>query len=134
MSDKSGDANVSASVLLNALADALAAASSVLRQHADAPSPRQATTGGSREPGAVDRARVVHPLLGPRQAEIIGLLEQAHPDGAGTGDLSRRMGYDEPNVHLALQALTGQGLVEKDVTTRPHRYRLSADLLRPGDQ
>ncbi|NUT94454.1 MAG: hypothetical protein HOY78_20790 [Saccharothrix sp.] len=124
---------MSALVLLNALADALNAASATLRQHAAALNRAEATAeeGGL---SAVERARIVNPLLGPRQAEVISWLEQAHPDGTDTGDLSRRMDYDQPNVYLTLKGLTEQGLVEKDTTTRPHRYRLSADFLRPSDQ
>jgi DNA-binding MarR family transcriptional regulator len=124
---------MSTSVLLNALADALAAASATLRQHAAVLDQSGRATGEGGPLSAVERARIVNPLLGPRQAQILGLLEEAHPEGTDTGKLGRGMGYDQANVYLTLKGLTEQGLVEKDTTTRPHRYRLAADFLSPGD-
>jgi hypothetical protein len=116
-----------ASVLLNAAADALNAAASTLRQHAIALSP-QVSDGQSLS--AVERARVQHPQLGPRQAEAITLLEPLYPEGTDTGYLYREMDYDQPNVYLTLQGLIKLGIVEKNATTRPHTYRLHPDFMR----
>ena len=111
--------------MLDAMAEALEAGAAVLRRHsalADVESPARAAGG------VVSRARAVHPLLGPRQAEILGLLEEAGREGTNTGVLSRAMEYDQPNVYLTLRGLIGLGFVEKDETTSPHTYRLT-DLL-----
>jgi hypothetical protein len=108
--------------MLDAMAEALEAAAAVLRRYsalADVES--HARTAG----GVVSRARAVHPLLGPRQAEILGLLEEAGREGTNTGVLSRAMEYDQPNVYLTLRGLIGLGFVEKDETTSPHTYRLT---------
>lgn len=106
--------------MLDAMAEALDAAAA-LRRHsalADVESPTVAA-------GVVSRARAVHPLLGPRQAEILGLLEETGREGTNTGVLSHAMEYDQPNVYLTLQGLIGLGFVEKYDTTSPHTYRLT---------
>jgi hypothetical protein len=108
--------------MLDAMAEALEAAAAVLRRRsalADVESPTVAAAG------VVSRARAVHPLLGPRQAEILGLLEESGRGGTNTGVLSRAMEYDQPNVYLTLRGLIGLGFVEKDETTSPHTYRLT---------
>ncbi|UQS27564.1 hypothetical protein L1857_34595 [Amycolatopsis thermalba] len=119
-----------AAAVLNAWSDALSAASAVLRQHALALSPAVE----ARALSAVDRARIMNPQLGPRQAEIITLLDELYPKGADTGYLHRKMNYDQPNVYLTLKGLIQQGIVEKDATTRPHLYRLTDDFMKPDDQ
>jgi len=98
-----------------------------LRQHLAPPSVQLAPEGDS--PAAVvGRARVMHPLLGKRQAEIIELLAEEHPKTTNTGKLSRAMDYDQPNVYLTLQGLIQANLVIKDATQRPHQYGLSQHL------
>jgi DNA-binding IclR family transcriptional regulator len=71
---------------------------------------------------------MLHPLLGKRQAEVIGLLAKEHPEATNTGKLSRAMEYDQPNVYLTLQGLIQANLVVKDATQRPHQYGLSPNL------
>lgn len=116
--------------LLNAFADAFSAASATFRQHAIALSP-QASSG--QPLSAVERARIMNPQLGPRQAEIIELLAPMYPKGTDTGYLHREMGYDQPNVYLTLQGLIKQGIVEKNVATRPHTYRLHPDFMHEDE-
>jgi predicted transcriptional regulator len=41
----------------------------------------------------------------------------AGEDGTTTGDVGRAMNYDSTNVHIALKALAGFGLVVKDAST-----------------
>lgn len=100
--------------VLNALADALGEASALLRRRAkelagrDAGDSSQASTAG----------------LGPRQAEIVGVLAEFGDGGTNTGVISRRIGYSQPNVHLTLGKLVEKGLVKKDSATRPHSYSL----------
>ncbi len=115
---------------LDALAEAFEAAASVLRRRA-----ALTETGTQERPlsGAVARARAVHPLLGPRQAEVLQLLEEAGPSGTNTGVLSRRMDYDQPNVYLTLRGLITLGFVERDHQTTPHTYRLT-ELLWGDDE
>lgn len=118
-------------VILVAIADALDAASTTLRQRAallrlGSPVP---DTGHTQPQDAVARARAIHPALGPRQIEVIQFLEEAGCSGASTGAIALAIDYDQPNVHLTLQALTTYGIVEKDTSTRPHTYRLRAKFL-----
>lgn len=121
---------MSESALLDALADALAAASAVLRQHAAKLSPAAGDApADSNSPRAVvERARIMHAALGVRQAQVIELLAEVYPGSTDTGKLSRQMDYDQPNVHLTLRGLINQGLVEKDPTLRPHQYKLATAL------
>jgi hypothetical protein len=106
----------------DAMAEALEAAAAVFRRHSALADADSSTVGAGN---VVSRARAVHPLLGPRQAEILGLLEEAGRKGTNTGVLSRAMEYDQPNVYLTLRGLIGLGFVEKDETTSPHTYRLT---------
>src|SRR5437773_7546692 len=102
-----GDAAV-----LEALAEALDTASVVLKRRAALLTGEVGDAHASA--GAVARARVIHPLLGPRQAEVIEQLEQAGRAGTNTGVISRAIKYDQPNVYLTLRGLTTLGFVEKD--------------------
>jgi DNA-binding transcriptional ArsR family regulator len=108
---------------LMALADALEAASAVLRERAlEAVQPVAAT---ALEANAVDRARSQHPALGPRQAEIISVLELYAPGGTNMGVISRAIEYSQSNVHLTLMGLINLGMVVRDEDVRPHVYRLT---------
>jgi DNA-binding MarR family transcriptional regulator len=78
---------------------------------------------------AVQRARAIHPQLGPRQAEVITALEEHGSQGTSTGAISRAIGYDEANVYLTLRGLIRRRFVEKDTMTDPHTYRLAGRLL-----
>jgi DNA-binding MarR family transcriptional regulator len=118
---------MSEAALLNVMADALDAASRVLRQRLALIETTPGNNGKVPE-SAVARARAMHERLGGRQAEILEVLEEAGGAGTNTGVISRRIGQDQANVYLTLQALVRLGFVEKDDTTDPHTYRLAALL------
>jgi DNA-binding IclR family transcriptional regulator len=75
--------------------------------------------------------RKQHPVLGPRQAEVLSLLARAGDRWSDTGELAAEMKYERANVYLTLQGLMELGFVEKDASRRPHVYRL-ADRFRPS--
>lgn len=106
----------------DAMAEALEAAAAVFRRYSALAGDATPAAGTN---GVVRSARAVHPLLGPRQAEILELLKEAGRDGTNTGVLSRAMEYEQPNVYLTLRGLIGLGFVDKDETTSPHTYRLT---------
>ncbi len=76
----------------------------------------------------VRAARAIHSTMGARQEEILRHIASAHPDGVGTGYLSKTMNYDQPNVYLTLKAMIRQGLIVRDEKASPHRYGLSEKL------
>jgi N-methylhydantoinase B/oxoprolinase/acetone carboxylase alpha subunit len=117
---------VSEEAIVSALADALEAAAASLRRRAALlpPDMRSGPQAGSAE----ERARMIHPMLGPRQAEVIRELEEYEPKGTSTGAIARGLGYDQANTHLTLQALMERGLVERDTSVHPHNYRLAPPL------
>lgn len=78
---------------------------------------------------AVVMARKMHPAIGARQVEAFQLIAEAHPDGVGTGPLTRAMNYEQTNVYLTLRALMRQELVIRDESARPQKYFLSQKLL-----
>lgn len=108
--------------VLEALADAFGAAEQVIRKRIARVAVDRPVANVSEVLQAV---RAEHPLLGPRQAQIVELLSEAGDDGMNTGGLSKRMQYDQPNVYLTLQVLREEGFVEKDETVSPHIYRLA---------
>lgn len=105
------------------MAEALEAAAAALRKRVvllgDEPHrPRS-------EQSVVERARAIHPRLGPRQAEVLAILDRYGEEGASTGTLSTAMDYDQPNVYNTLDWLVKLGFVSKDPTSFPHVYRLT---------
>jgi hypothetical protein len=116
--------------LLDAIAEALEAAAAVLRSRATSPRSGAAAAPAASDLSAsvIERARIVHPMLGERQAEILVLVEQAGVAGTTTGEIGRALNYDSTNVHIALSTLARYELVEKDTTVYPHRYRLGPAL------
>lgn len=117
---------MSEAAMLHALADAFDAASTALRQRA-ALSDRDPGPGTTTV-AAVDRARALHPQLGPRQATVIDLLERHGREGTSTAVLSKFMDHGHPKVYLTLRNLVLLGLVEKDESVSPHNYRLAGPL------
>jgi hypothetical protein len=123
---------MSESQVMLALADALDAASRLLRERATAPVPEVGPTTRTAGAGAVERARSIHPSLGPRQAQILEVLEQYGEAGTNTGVISRAIRYSQPNVHLTLMGLMDAGLAVRDATVRPHLYWLAERLRSDG--
>lgn len=112
--------------LLEAFADALEAAARSLRRRAQLSNTEPKGEGG--EGDVVERARAMHPQLGPRQAEVLRVLEDYGATGTNTGVISQVIDYEQANVYLTLQALISLGFVERDTATSPHIYRLSSSL------
>ena len=116
--------------ILEAIADSYDAASAKIREQIALLKIAAPTV--EPEPGTlqkvVDRARAIHPQLGPRQIEVLEVLEIADTEGTSTGHISSIIDYEQPNVYLTLRGLTALGFVAKDETTRPHTYRLAGPL------
>ena len=110
--------------ILTALAEGCEAFAAVLRRYITQPQ------GTHEALSAVELARKMHPMLGPRQAQAIGELEKAEPVGLSTGRLRVIMKYgkENANTHLTLQALVNLAFAERDDSTRPHTYRLGRKL------
>ncbi len=117
--------------VLDALAEAAEAAAAVLRRRAALLRPGE--PGGEPPSGVADRARLVHPMLGPRQAEVLAELETAGRAGTTTGAIARALDNDQANTHITLGALVKHGLADKDASVYPHVYRLSPLLLSPPE-
>lgn len=114
---------------LQAVADALDAASSLLRQRIALSQPYRPSS--SPFLSAAERARELHHSLGDRQVQVLTQLDQAGKDGTTTGHISRKIDYGQPNVYLTLRRLQALGLVQKDESAHPHIYRLAGPLV-PG--
>lgn len=112
---------------LEAIAEALEAAAAVLRRHAaagqaDAPEAQHART-------LTERARQIHPKLGERQEQMLPLLATAGEQGASSGDIARALNYDPPNAATTLNQMVRAGLLLKDQSAPPYRFRLVPELL-----
>ena len=116
--------------VLDSLAEAAEAAAAVLRRRAALARPQPQ---GERSPGTVlDLARQIHPMLGQRQAEVVGELEKVGAAGTTTSAIASALQYDQANTHIALSALVKHGIAEKDTSAYPHIYRLASALLTQG--
>lgn len=110
--------------LLTALTRATEAFLTVLREELVLATPIQASDETVKI-GAVEAARRLHPDLGPRQAEIIELLERTGAEGTTHGAIAKELGRELPNTHTNLQVLVQRGLLERDDSLSPIRYRLA---------
>lgn len=116
--------------ILDSLAEAAEAAAAVFRRRAALARPQPQ---GERSPGTVlDLARQIHPMLGQRQAEVVGELEKAGAAGTTTSAIATALQYDQANTHIALGALVKHGIAEKDTSAYPHVYCLTSGLLTQG--
>ena len=109
--------------IIEAIADALDAASAVLRRRL-----REAVASAepSQSGHVLDAVMREHHGLGPRQRQVIDLVAQHGERGVDTGWLFRAMGYDQANLYLVLRSLVQRGIVEKQSDHHPHLYRLAA--------
>lgn len=114
--------------LLDELAELHQSTADVLRSYASRLDELPSIPNKSPTTTVVERARRLHPSLGPRQEQVLAEVADAGQAGATSGQVSRAMEYDQPNVYLTLQALIRQELVRKDSAARPHRYFLHARL------
>jgi hypothetical protein len=115
------------SEMLDAMADALEAAAAVLRRraatwHSDVPQAQDAET-------LAERARQIHRMLGERQEQMLPLLAAAGEHGATSGDIARALDYDHANATITLNAMVKAGLLLKDESAVPYRFRLVPELL-----
>lgn len=116
--------------ILDSLAEAAEAAAAVFRRRAALARPQPQSEPA---PGTVlDLARQIHPMLGQRQAEVVGELEKAGATGTTTSAIAAALQYDQANTHIALGALVKHGIAEKDTSAYPHVYRLTSGLLPRG--
>jgi hypothetical protein len=119
------------SELLEAMADALEAAATVLRRHAATSHPGVPET--QRAGTLAERARQIHRLLGERQEQMLPLLAAAGEHGATSGDIARALEYDHANAMITLNAMVKAGLLLKDESAAPYRFRLVPELLAGTD-
>jgi DNA-binding MarR family transcriptional regulator len=75
------------------------------------------------------RARRIHRTLGERQEQMLPLLAEAGEHGATSGDIARALDYDHANATITLKAMVKAGLLLKDESAVPYRFRLVPELL-----
>lgn len=115
------------SELLEAMADAFEASAAVLRRRAVAWHPG---VPEAQPPGTlVEQARQIHRLLGGRQEQMLPLLAAAGEHGATSGDIARALEYDHANAMITLNQMVKAGLLLKDESEVPYRFRLVPELL-----
>jgi hypothetical protein len=123
--------------MLEAMADALEAAAAVLRRRAVAWHPDASEAyhaGATAQQGTLaDRARRIHRTLGERQEQMLPLLAGAGVQGATSGDIARALEYDHANATITLNAMVKAGLLLKDESAVPYRFRLVPELLDGPD-
>jgi hypothetical protein len=80
-----------------------------------------------------ERARRIHRMLGERQEQMLPLLAAAGEHGATSGDIARALEYDHANATITLNAMVRAGLLLKDESAVPYRFRLVPELLTGTD-
>jgi hypothetical protein len=117
--------------MLEAMADALEAAAAVLRRR---PAGCHPVVSEARPAGTLaERARRIHRMLGERQEQMLPLLAGAGERGATSGDIARALEYDHANATITLNAMVKAGLLLKDESAVPYRFRLVPELLAGAD-
>jgi DNA-binding IclR family transcriptional regulator len=72
-------------------------------------------------------------MLGERQEQMLPLLAAEGERGATSGDIARALEYDHANATITLNAMVRAGLLLKDESAPPYRFRLVPELLNgPG--
>jgi hypothetical protein len=119
------------SEMLEAMAEAFEAAAAVLRRRAAAgyPDVSEAQQAGT----LAERARRIHRMLGERQEQMLPLLAAAGEHGETSGNIARELQYDHANAMITLNAMVKAGLLLKDESTPPYRFRLVPELLDGTD-
>jgi hypothetical protein len=119
------------SEMLEAMAEALEEAAAVLRRRASALHPG---VPDARPTGTLaERARRMHRTLGLRQEQMLPLLAEAGELGATSGDIARKLGYDHANASITLRAMVKAGLLLRDESAVPYRFRLVPELMDGTD-
>ena len=114
------------SEMLEAMAEALEAAAAVLRRHAVDRGP--GVSEAQHASTLAERARRIHRTLGERQEQMLPLLAEAGERGATSGDIARALEYDHANATITLNAMVKAGLLLKDESAVPYRFRLVPEL------
>jgi hypothetical protein len=111
------------------IADALEAAAKIARRAvAAADSAEHAEAAGEVE-RMLNRARKVHPQLGPRQVRGLEQLQRVWPGGLSTREVRELLDVKhEAGSHQMLMALVEHELAERDETSNPIKYRLGPAL------
>ncbi len=82
-------------------------------------------------PGADFLGQATPQPRGPRQQQIVGILDNAEgEDGLKTGEVAAAVSMDQPNAYTTLQSLQGQGIVEMVPGVQPQRWRLAPQYRR----
>jgi DNA-binding IclR family transcriptional regulator len=68
-------------------------------------------------------------MLGERQEQMLPLLAEAGQHGATSGDIARALDYDPTNAAITLNAMVRAGVLLKDESAVPYRFRLVPELL-----
>jgi hypothetical protein len=110
------------------IADALEAAAKIARRAVAAADGAERAEATGEVERMLDRARKVHPLLGPRQVQGLEQLQRAWPDGLSTREVREQLNYDDVGAHQMLMALVKYKLAERDETSTPIKYRLGPAL------
>jgi hypothetical protein len=102
-----------------------------VEQQKDAHSPRTVEHSQPNDADiAHDRGEAIDSLLrrvaGFRQREILSLPGMWEDAGLSTGEISRLINYDQPNVYSTLQVLQGRQIVERADVGGPQRWRIHA--------
>ena len=119
------------SEILDVLADALEEAAAVLRRRAVG---RHPSMSEAQHPGTLaERARHIHRMIGERQEQMLPLLAAAGQHGTSAGDIARALEYDQANATITLNAMVKAGLLLKDESAMPYRFRLVPKLLDGAD-
>jgi hypothetical protein len=119
------------SEMLEAMADALDAAAAVLRRRAAGW--RTGVSAAQPAGTLAERARRIHRMLGERQEQMLPLLAAAGERGATSGDIARALEYDPANATITLNAMVKAGLLRKDESAVPYRFRMVPELLTGTD-
>jgi hypothetical protein len=68
-------------------------------------------------------------MLGERQEQMLPLLAAAGEQGGTSGDIGRALQYDHANARITLNAMVKAGLLLKDESGVPYRFRLVPELM-----
>lgn len=110
------------------IADALEAAAKIARRAVAAADGAERIEAAGEVERMLNRAREIHPLLGPRQVQGLEQLQREWPDGLSTREVRERLNYDDVGAHQMLLALVKYGLAERNETSTPIKYYLGPAL------
>jgi hypothetical protein len=111
------------------IADAFEAAAKIARRAVAATDNANRAEPAGQVERMLNRARDMHPQLGPRQVRGLEQLQRVWPGGLSTREVRELLDVDQDaGSHQMLMALVRYGLVERDESSRPIKYRLGPAL------